>query len=111
MVHSHDAVDDFPLLYVVDACPLSTHPALARVQVRVLVTSRPEGVQVSTYAKTFVVMNLCELTNEQQRRVINVQMQGSEFFDHLLSLGEARKSLDEAFNKLKEVVRGMSKCG
>ena len=54
---------------------------------RVLVTSRPEGVQLSTYSKTFVVMNLCQLTNEQQRRVINIQMQGNIFFDHLLSLG------------------------
>jgi hypothetical protein len=72
---------------------------------RVLVTSRPEGVTLSLYRSRFVIMNLNELTNEQQRRVINIQMQGSEFFDHLLSLGEVRKWLDEAYNKIKESVR------
>ena len=81
------------------------HKELVPSGVRVLVTSRPEGVSVSVYAARFVVMNLCELTNEQQRRVINVQMQGSQFFDHLLSLGEARKGLDDAFLKLKESTR------
>ena len=72
---------------------------------RVLVTSRPEGVTLSLYKSRFVIMNLNELTNEQQRKVINIQMQGSQFFDHLLSLGEVRKGLDEAYNKLKEGVR------
>ena len=81
------------------------HKELVPSGVRVLVTSRPEGVSVPVYAVRFVVMNLCELTNEQQRRVINVQMQGSQFFDHLLSLGESRKGLDEAFSKLKESTR------
>ena len=80
------------------------HKELVPSGVRVLVTSRPEGVDVTVYMRRFVVMNLCELTNEQQRRVINVQMQGSEFFDHLLSLGEVQE-LDESFNRLKEVVR------
>ena len=72
---------------------------------RVLVTSRPEGVTLSLYMSRFVIMNLNELTNAQQRSVINIQMQGSQFFDHLLSLGEVRKGLDEAYYKLKEGVR------
>ena len=72
---------------------------------RVLVTSRPEGVQLSTYSKTFIVMNLCQLTNEQQRRVINIQMQGNIFFDHLLSLGEVRKKLDNAYKKVSALAR------
>ena len=55
---------------------------------RVLVTSRPEGVTLRRYTGRFVIMNLNELTNEQQRKVINIQMHGSLFFDHLLSLGE-----------------------
>ena len=55
---------------------------------RVLVTSRPEGVTLSLYMARFVIMNLSELTNQQQRAVINIQMQGSQFFDHQLSLGE-----------------------
>ena len=64
---------------------------------RVIVTSRPEGIILSRYSKTFVVMNLCTLTNEQQRKVINIQMEGNQFFDHLLSLGEVRKILDLAY--------------
>ena len=73
---------------------------------RVLVTSRPEGVTTARYMGRFVIMNLNELTNEQQRRVINIQMDGSQFFDHLLSLGEVRTWLDDAYNKLKESVQG-----
>lgn len=72
---------------------------------RVLVTSRPEGVNLATYSKTFVVMNLCQLTNEQQRKVINIQMQGNVFFDHLLSLGEVRKKLDNAYKKVSAMAR------
>ena len=73
---------------------------------RVLVTSRPEGIRLSTYSKTFIVMNLCQLTNEQQRRVINIQMQGNIFFDHLLSLGEVRKALDDAYRRIGALTRG-----
>ena len=67
---------------------------------RVLVTSRPEGVTLSLYMSRFVIMNLNELTNAQQRSVINIQMQGNIFFDHLLSLGEVRKKLDDAYRKV-----------
>jgi hypothetical protein len=50
-------------------------------------------------------MNLCSLTNEQQRRVINIQMEGNVFFDHLLSLGEVRKRLDDAYKKVTSGAR------
>ena len=73
---------------------------------RVLVTSRPEGVTLPRYTGRFVIMNLNELTNEQQRKVISIQMNGSAFFDHLLSLGEVRKWLDDAYGKLRESVQG-----
>ena len=76
---------------------------------RVLVTSRPEGVTLSLYKARFVIMNLNELTNEQQRAVINIQMQGSIFFDHLLSLGEVRKQLDDAYDKLRTRCRTSSR--
>ena len=62
-------------------------------------------VRLETYSKTFVVMNLCSLTNEQQRRVINIQMEGNVFFDHLLSLGEVRKRLDDAYKKVASGAR------
>ena len=45
------------------------------------------------------------MTNEQQRKVINIQMHGNLFFDHLLSLGEVRKTLDDVYAKLKESVQ------
>ena len=51
---------------------------------RVLVTTRPEGINLATYSKTFLVINLCQLSKQQQRRVINIQMHGNQFFDHLL---------------------------
>ena len=53
-------------------------------------------------------MNLCQLTNEQQRQVINVQMKGNIFFDHLLSLGEVRKTLDNAYKKVSPPRRAMT---
>ena len=73
---------------------------------RLLVTSRPEGVTIRRYMGRFVIMNLNDLTNEQQRKVINIQMNGSIFFDHLLSLGEVRKQLDDAYAKLRESIQG-----
>ena len=51
-------------------------------------------------------MNLCQLTNEQQRKVINIQMEGNVFFDHLLSLGEVRKALDDAYKRIGALTRG-----
>ena len=72
---------------------------------RVLVTSRPEGVTTARYRPRFVIMNLNALSNEQQRAAVSVQMQGSEFFEHLLSLGEVRKKLDEVYDKLRDSVQ------
>ena len=88
-----------------DQIELFVHKEVVPSGNRVLVTSRPEGVKLETYSKNFVVMNLNQLTNEQQRAVINVQMQGNQFFDHLLSLGEVRKNLDDAHRKIGAVVR------
>ncbi|KOO22124.1 leucine rich repeat -containing protein, partial [Chrysochromulina tobinii] len=69
---------------------------------RVLVTSRPEGVNTAKYKGRFVIMNLNALSNEQQRAAVSVQMHGSEFFEHLLSLGEVRKKLDEVYDKFRD---------
>lgn len=73
------------------------HQELAPSNNRVVVTSRPEGVTLSLYSERFVVMNLLELTDEQQRNVIRVQMHGNEFFDHLLAISEVRKGLDAVY--------------
>ena len=72
---------------------------------RVLVTSRPEGVTLSLYRARFVIMNLNQLTNAQQRAAVSVQMQGSLFFEHLLSLSAVRRQLDDVYDKLKDSVQ------
>ena len=53
----------------------------------VVVTSRPSGIaDASQYVDKFVIMNLLPLTSEQQRRIIEVQMEGDEFFDSVLAV-------------------------
>ena len=63
---------------------------------RILITSRREGIaDLTPYIELhFTVLDLKELSNEQQRSVIRAQMDGNEFFDHVLALGEMRRSLD-----------------
>ena len=51
-----------------------------------VVTSRPSGiVDVSQYVDKFVIMNLLPLSSEQQRRIIEVQMEGNELFGNVLA--------------------------
>ena len=64
---------------------------------RLVVTSRPEGVDLEDYKNRFVVMNLKELSQEQQRNVIQMQLQGNAFFEHLVNIAECRKELDAAY--------------
>ena len=64
---------------------------------RLVVTSRPEGVRLELYEERFIVINLLALSDEQQRKVINSQMQGNVFFDHLMSLSVIRKGQDTLF--------------
>ena len=66
---------------------------------RLVVTSRPEGVDLEDYKGRFVVMNLLELSQEQQRNVIQMQLAGNKFFEHLVSLGECRRDLDARYRK------------
>ena len=63
---------------------------------RILITSRREGIADLTpyLGLYFTVLDLKELSNEQQRSVIRAQMDGNEFFDHVLALGEMRRGLD-----------------
>ena len=44
------------------------------------------------------MLDLKELSNEQQRSVIRAQMDGNEFFDHVLALGEMRRNLDNVWS-------------
>ena len=76
---------------------------------RVMITSRIEGIaNLAPYQATnFSVLDLKELSNEQQRIVIRTQMDGNEFFDHLLALGELRRGMETAYISLKESSRTM----
>ena len=60
------------------------------------------GVDLEDYKSRFVVMNLLELSQEQQRNVIQMQLQGNLFFEHLVNIAECRKDLDSQY---KEVFR------
>ena len=55
----------------------------------------------------FVAQDLKELSNEQQRIVIRTQMDGNEFFDHLLALGELRRGMEAAYLHIKESSRSL----
>ena len=66
---------------------------------RMVVTSRPEGVDLEDYKTRFVVMNLTELSQEQQRNVIQMQLQGNAFFEHLVNIAECRKDLDKRYKE------------
>ena len=66
---------------------------------RLVVTSRPEGVDLGDYKTRFAVMNLCELSQEQQRTVIQMQLQGNAFFEHLVNISECRKHMDQIYKE------------
>ena len=66
---------------------------------RLMVTSRPEGVDIEDYKMRFVVVNLKELSQEQQRTVIQMQLKGNRFFEHLVNIAECRKTLDKAYKE------------
>ena len=42
-------------------------------------------MDASRYVDKFVIMNLLPLTSEQQRRIIEVQMEGNELFGNVLA--------------------------
>ena len=60
---------------------------------RVVVTSRPTGVNRELYDRYWVVAELLPLTNDLQRKVIKMQMRGNKFFDHLMTLIPLRQEL------------------
>ena len=60
---------------------------------------QPEGVDLDDYKTRFVVMNLLELSQEQQRNVIQMQLQGNAFFEHLVNIAECRKDLDALYRE------------
>ena len=86
-----------------DQIEVFAHKELVPSGNRVLVTSHPEGIRLSTCRMRSRGIHL---SNEKQGHVINIQMQGNIFFDHLFSLGEVRKALDDAYRRTGALTRG-----
>ena len=63
----------------------------------VVVTSRPEGVRLRLYASDFVIINLEALTKEQQQAAIDMQLQGSPFFNLLAKFSAIRQRHDDIY--------------
>ena len=70
---------------------------LAPAGLRVVLTSRPEGVKLELY-EDFVIMNLKPLTESQQNELIRLQITdkpaSKEFFDHLSATKTIRTTHD-----------------
>ena len=66
-----------------------------------VVTSRPSGIaDTSKYVDKFVIMNLLPLASEQQRHIIQVQMEDDEFFNNILATSNIRKVMDALYDKI-----------
>eukprot|EP00966_Prymnesium_polylepis_P107311 2484449-Prymnesium_polylepis.1 len=72
---------------------------LVRMGQRVVTTSRPEGVDLSRFKETFVIVGLQPLDEKQAQQAINQQMQmqstGREFSKNLLDFHRIRKGHDQ----------------
>eukprot|EP00966_Prymnesium_polylepis_P285253 6589261-Prymnesium_polylepis.1 len=69
---------------------------------RLVVTSRPVGVQLGLYTERFVMMNLKPLSVEQQKRAVAAQLnyvgsKGKEYHDRLMALAEVRMKHDAVY--------------
>ncbi|KOO32568.1 hypothetical protein Ctob_010543 [Chrysochromulina tobinii] len=76
------------------------HYELVTSGCRVVIPSRPEGVDLDDYMARFAIMNLLELSQVQPRTVFKMQLQGNIFFGHLVNIGECREYLDDKFPEL-----------
>eukprot|EP00966_Prymnesium_polylepis_P009559 220508-Prymnesium_polylepis.1 len=88
--------------------------ALVPAGLRVVCTSRPEGVEVDDFKSRFVILDLKPLSEAQQQEAINVQLEqnsfGRIFSKHLLSFSAIRSEHDrlyygEAFPSAEERAR------
>ena len=73
--------------------------------IHVVVTSRPEGVNLKDYVNTFVVVDLKPLTEAQQHAALETQMEYlprevREFKGHLLSFSSIRMKHDQIWNQV-----------
>ena len=72
---------------------------LVPMGMRTVATSRPEGVRLQLYQKRFVIMNLKELSDEQQRTMISAQLGDDEQFRKLSGFSKLRKDHDHIYQE------------
>ena len=71
---------------------------LARGGHRVVATTRPEGVRLSTFARDdFCIADLAPLTDAQQRRAMACLLGDDPFFEHLLAFSTIRERQDDIY--------------
>ena len=67
---------------------------LTRMGLRIVCTSRPEGVDLNAFKNSCMILSLKELDADQARQAVEQQMgevqQGREFAEHLLSFSKIR---------------------
>ena len=70
---------------------------------RVICTSRPEGVTIGDFQKDFTVMDLVPISEEQQREALELQLkdspQGKAFSEHLTAFATIRRKHDELYRE------------
>ena len=70
---------------------------------RVLCTSRPEGVTLSDFEADFTVFDLAPLSDEQQRQALKVQLngfpEGRAFSEHLTAFAAIRRGHNELYEE------------
>ena len=99
-----DGVDDAPPTHC-HMIEQLVHDELVPSGNRILATSRPKGLHLDKYSKTFVVMKFQSLNNAQQLQGVHAQVEGNVCFEHLLSLRRARQRLDDAYRKVDAQTR------
>ena len=77
---------------------------LVPMGIRMVCTSRPDGVDLVQFQDTFVIMRLEELSDEQAKHAIEQQMsmfpEGQEFSRHLLAFSEIRSGHERIWREV-----------
>lgn len=64
---------------------------------QLLVTSRPEGIELQRYTERFVVLQLQPLSDEQRWKVLNEQTEGSVLFRHMRTICSTARLQDQVY--------------
>ena len=84
---------------------------VAPAGVRIVLTSRPEGVQDKLYRSGWVVMDLKKLTEEQERISVGHQLEDDDFYDNLSHMTAIRNGNDRIYDKASFKEAGKTVAG